>query len=110
MGIEVERQQRFWDEVGPELANLKAGLLSKTPACAAVPAVPVGVPQQARGHGVAPQPDCKQHQGRTKFRMAPMPIPKFSGKVVDYPEFKTLFKDCVESQYEESAGVMILRN
>jgi hypothetical protein len=42
--------------------------------------------------------------------MAAMAIPEFSGKVVDYPEWRKLFKDCVESQYEESAAVMTLRN
>ena len=41
--------------------------------------------------------------------MAAMPYPKFSGKIVDYPEWKKIFKDCVESQCEESAAVMILR-
>ena len=41
--------------------------------------------------------------------MAAMTVPKFSGKAIDYPEWKNLFKDCIESQYEESAVVMILR-
>ena len=44
-----------------------------------------------------------------KMKMAAMPVPKFSGKVVDYPEWRRLFKDCIESQYEESAAVMTLR-
>ena len=41
--------------------------------------------------------------------MTAMPYPKLSGKIVDYPEWKKIFKDCVESQCEESAAVMILR-
>ena len=41
--------------------------------------------------------------------MAAMAILKFSGKVVDYPEFKKLFEECVENQYEEYATIMILR-
>ena len=43
------------------------------------------------------------------MKMAAMPVPRFSGKIVDYPEWKKLFRDCVESQYEESATVMTLR-
>ena len=46
---------------------------------------------------------------KAKFKMAAMAVPKFSGKVVDYPEWKTLFRECVEAQYEESAVIMILR-
>ena len=41
--------------------------------------------------------------------MAALPHPKFSGKVIDYPEWKKLFRECVESQYEASATIMILR-
>ena len=48
-------------------------------------------------------------QFKAKVKMAALPIPKFSGKLVEYPEWKKLFKECVESQYEESAVVMILR-
>ena len=43
------------------------------------------------------------------MKLAAMPVPRFSGKVVDYPEWKKLFQDCVESQYETSATVMTLR-
>ena len=52
-----------------------------------------------------------QQLGPVKYKMkiAAMPVPKFSGKVVDYPEWRRLFKDCIESQYEESAAVMTLR-
>ena len=43
------------------------------------------------------------------MKMAAMPVPKFSGQIIDYPEWKMLFKDCVEPQYEDSAAVMILK-
>ena len=41
--------------------------------------------------------------------MAPMPVPKFSGKIVDYPEWKKLFRECIEEQYQEPAAIMKLR-
>ena len=43
------------------------------------------------------------------MKLTAMPVPKFTGRVVDYPEWKKLFQDCVQSQYEDSATVMTLR-
>ena len=106
---EDTRQQEFRAELGPKLGSLKAKLLSKTPAGGtAVPAV--GPARQVRLAG-ADQAEVQQQGGyRAKFKMAAMPVPKFSGKVVDYPEWKKLFRECVEKQYQESAVVMILRS
>jgi hypothetical protein len=61
------------------------------------------------GNGHVQKAQQQNLQSRTKFKMAPMPIPKFSGKIVEYPEWKKLFRECVEGQYEESAAIMILR-
>ena len=107
---EGTRQQEFRTELGPKIADLKIKLVSKTPARGPVqvPAVPV---QQVQGGKVGSGQLGAQRQGsvRVKMKMSAMPIPRFSGKVVDYPEWKKLFKDCVESQYEESAAVITLR-
>ena len=102
---EGKRQQQFRTENSPKVAELQVKLMSKTPTRgnAQQPAVQ---PQVA---GVGNGQQEAQQQIKHKMKMAAMPIPKFSGKVVDYPEWKKLFKDCVESQYEESAAVMILR-
>ena len=87
-------------------------LLSKTPT--GVVAAPV---QQVHGHvggdrdtiGQSYSSDTDGSKVRCKMKMAPMAIPKFSGKTVDYPEWKKLFKDCIEAQYEESAAVMTMK-
>ena len=104
---EVTRQTKFRGETSPVLTKLQACLLSKTPARTAptAAAVPPGHVRQAQGGPVQQE----VQQSKAKFRMAAMPVPKFSGRVIDYPEWKTLFRDCVESQYEESAVVMFLR-
>ena len=43
---EVTKQEKFRSEVSPELARLKAGLFSKTPAKVASQAAPTGAVQQ----------------------------------------------------------------
>ena len=109
-GTEAERQQEFRNELKPKIAELKAKLMSKTPRAGVPPSG--GVVQQS--HGVQPggvqQGGQHQVHVKAKMKLAAMPVPKFSGKVVDYPEWKTLFQDCVESQYEKSATVMTLRS
>ena len=104
---EVSRQGKFREEISPVLTKLQASLLSKTPARSAQPAQVVQPGHVKQAQGGPPQQVAQQ--SRTKFKMAAMAIPKFSGRVIDYPEWKTLFRDCVESQYEESAVVMLLR-
>ena len=109
---EVERQEAFRTEQLTKLAALNATLLSKTPT--GVVAAPV---QQVHGHvggdrdtiGQSYSSDTDGSKVRSKMKMAPMAIPKFSGKTVDYPEWKKLFKDCIEAQYEESAAVMTMK-
>ena len=105
---EVTRQEKFRADNVLVIARLRAKLLSKTPAQIAA------VQQQMQAGGVQAvqgrEGGQQKPQVKTKFKMAAMPIPKFTGKIVDYPEWKKLFKDCVESQYEESATVMILRS
>ena len=108
---EEKRQKTFRDELGPKLGALKAKLLSKTPSGGGPGAGPVlaqavGVHAQPLQGNAQVQPKLET---RARVKMAAMAIPKFSGKVVDYPEFKKLFKECVENQYEESATIMILR-
>ena len=109
---EEDRQEKFRSELRPKLAEVRAKLLGKTPAGTGPGPGPAQIPaaQQApgavAGHGV----QVVQNQPhRSKFKMAALPHPKFSGKVIDYPEWKKLFRECVESQYEESATIMILR-
>ena len=108
---EVTRQEKFRADNVPLLAKLRAKLLSKTPAQVGA------VQQQVLGGGVQAvygkgeeNVSSSRPQLKSKFKMAALPIPKFSGKIVDYPEWKKLFRECVESQYEESATVMILRS
>ena len=77
-------------------------MLSKTPANVAPVAQQPGVVRGKAGGG---QEEAKYEAPvRAKFKMTAM-----SGKIMDYPEWKKIFKDCVESQCEESAAVMILR-
>ena len=109
---EEDRQEKFRSELRPKLAEVRAKLLGKTPAGTGPGPGPAQIPaaQQApgavAGHGV----QVVQNQPhRSKFKMAALPHPKFSGKVIDYSEWKKLFRECVESQYEESATIMILR-
>ena len=104
---EAKRQQEFRSEKSPKIADLQAKLLSKTPAKG--PAQQPFQPQQVVGGQGGGVQRVAQPQVKFKMKLAPMSIPTFSGKVVDYPEWKKLFKDCVEVQYEESASVMILR-
>ena len=103
---EGERQQKFRADSGPKIADLRIKLLSKTPA-RGLAQVPVSQVQQA--HAVQAGGGQQQGSVKVKMKMAAMPVPRFSGKTVDYPEWKKLFRDCVESQYEESATVMTLR-
>ena len=107
-GTEGKRQQTFRAELQPKVAELKARLKSKTPS---VGRPPSGGAQQGLGaqHGVVQRGDLQQVPVKAKMKLAAMPVPRFSGKVVDYPEWKKLFQDCVESQYETSATVMTLR-
>ena len=106
---EDTRQEEFRAELGPKLGTLSAKLLSKTPAGgSAVPAV--SQTRQVSQAGADQAEVQHQERHRAKFKMAAMSVPKFSGKVVDYPEWKKLFRECVEKQYQESAVVMILRN
>ena len=107
-GTEGKRQQTFRDELQPKVAELKARLQSKTPS---VGRQPSGGSQQGLGaqQGVVQGGVQRQVQVKAKMKLAAMPVPRFSGKVVDYPEWKKLFQDCVESQYETSATVMTLR-
>ena len=106
---EVTRQEKFSLELTPILAALQAKLLTKTPARVTASAPAAAVQHGLVGRGVQDAPVHTANQYRAKVKMAALPIPKFSGKLVDYPEWKKLFKDCVESQYEESAVVMIMR-
>ena len=109
---EAARQESFRKEQITKLASLNATLLSKTPT--GVVAAPVQQVQGKAGlvrEGLG-QPSSSDSEGsryRSKMKMAPMPIPKFSGKTVDYPEWKKLFRYCVETQYEESAAVMTMK-
>ena len=96
-------------KVVPKFAGLQAALKGKTPATVAAQAPVVGVRHVSGGQAGDVQQGVQQPNQKSRFRMAAMAIPKFSGNVVDYPEWKNLFQDCVESQYEESAVVMILR-
>jgi hypothetical protein len=110
---EVKRQEDLRGVLGPKLASLQITLLGKKPKrAAALPGVPSQQHQVRLGNLDAAQGNQTgvQIKPKVKFKMAAMAIPKFSGKVVDYPEWRKLFKDCVESQYEESAAVMTLRN
>ena len=106
---EYERAETFRGEMLPKIAELRAGLKGKAPkqiseaSTVAMPSVESGRVEAAAGGITHPS------AYKAKFKMAAMAVPKFSGKVVDYPEWKTLFKDCVEAQYEESAVIMILR-
>ena len=102
---EVDRQEKFRSENLPKLVKLQAKLLSKTP----TGVVPVVQQHAAVGGGHVQKEAKYAAPARTKFKMAAMPYPKFSGKIVDYPEWKKIFKECVESQCEDSAAVMILR-
>ena len=110
---EVKRQQTFREKQVIKLAAVQATLLSKTPAQAVAQAQSVQVVQG--GHhgdtvGFKTEPgDAAPYRSKSKMKMAAMPVPKFSGKIIDYPEWKMLFKDCVEPQYEDSAAVMILK-
>ena len=109
--VEVKRLEDFRGVLGPKLASLQITLLGKKPKRAA--ALPGGPNQQHQGRlGSLDATQVHQHvqQPKMKFKMAAMQVPKFTGKVVDYPEWRKLFKDCVESQYEESAAVMFLRS
>ena len=105
---EITRQTTFRASLGPDLASLKAGLLGKKPQRVAGAAQTTIVPP-AGTEGTALPVLSAQPVIKSKFKMAAMSIPKFSGKIVDYPEWWTLFKDCVEAQYEESSVVMLLR-
>lgn len=107
---EVKRQQTFREGQVTKLAAVKATLLSKTPA--QVHAQPGVVQGGHGGDAVVPKSEVVEgshHRTKSKMKMAAMPVPKFSGKIIDYPEWKMLFKDCVEPQYEDSAAVMILK-
>ena len=44
-----------------------------------------------------------------KLKMTALAVPKFSTKAVDYPEFKTNFKEIVCSQHDETASLMRLK-
>ena len=110
---EVKRQQTFRTEQVTRLAALRATLLSKTPAGVA-PQVQTGAAAYGARGGIAVEPKYESgesvpYKSKSKIKMAAMSVPKFSGKIIDYPEWKRLFKDCVEAQYEESAAVMILK-
>ena len=110
---EVKRQQTFKIEQVTKLAALRATLLSKTPSNVGPPGLP-GVAQQGGrgGEPVVPKHesgDVAPYKVKSKMKMAAMPVPKFTGKIVDYVEWKRLFRDCVEAQFEESAAVMILK-
>ena len=110
---EVRRQQTFREEQVIKLAAVQATLLSKTPA-QAVAQAQAGQAVQGGHHGdtvvFKTEPgEAAPYRSKSKMKMAAMPVPKFSGKIIDYPEWKMLFKDCVEPQYEDSAAVMILK-
>ena len=108
--VETKRQQEFRSSLCGVIADLRIKLAGKTPA--RVIGQVSGV-QTNLGSGIQSTGDAAgvQQLGPVKYKMkmAAMPVPKFSGKVVDYPEWRRLFKDCIESQYEESAAVMTLR-
>ena len=109
---EEDRQEKFRSELRPNLAEVRAKLLGKTPAGTGPGPGPAQIPaaQQAPGAVAGQGVQVVQNQPhRSKFKMAALPHPKISGKVIDYPEWKKLFRECVESQYEESATIMILR-
>ena len=89
---EEDRQEKFRSELRPKLAEVRAKLLGKTPAGtgpgpAQIPAAQ-HAPGAVAGHGV----QVIQNQPyRSKFKMAALPHPKISGKVIDYSEWKKLF-------------------
>ena len=107
---EVKRQEKFVSDNMPKVSGMKAKLLANKPAARAAGPGPAHQQGQGGHVGAVQQGVIHHHQNKSKPKMAAMSIPKFTGKVVDYPEWRKLFKDCVESQYEESATVMILRN
>ena len=84
---------------------MRARLKSKTPVAVRAPGGGIQ-PAQGAQHGGGAQQEAPV---KAKMKLTAMPVPKFSGKVMDYPEWKKLFQDCVESQYEESAAVMTLK-
>ena len=108
---EVTRQQEFRSSLCGLIADLKIKLASKTPAKLSSGQAAGSQVQQTLGSSTVGDVSVIQQTVPVKYKMkmAAMPIPKFSGKIVDYPEWKKLFKDCIESQYEESAAVMTLR-
>ena len=102
---EIERQAGFRKKVEPIVSKLKASLLSKKPSNRTATAnAPGGA---ATGPAVVQQ--ITQVAGKEKFKMAAMAIPKFSGKIIDYVEWKKIFRECVETRYEESAVVLVLK-
>ena len=102
---EIERQAGFRKKVEPIVSKLKASLLSKKPSNRAAT---VTAPRGGTTGPAAVQ-QITQVAGKEKFKMAAMAIPKFSGKIIDYVEWKKIFRECVETRYEESAVVMVLK-
>ena len=108
---EDKRVTAYREELLPLFAKLQLGLKAKTPATGTLQSNTVAQQHQRVNRDGVSQVELMPSlpHSKTKFKMAAMGIPKFSGKVIDYPEWKNLFKDCVEAQYEESAVIMILR-
>ena len=105
--VESKKQLKSRSDMCTQVADLRIKLASKTPS----KSVNTSSGGQVHVAQAGAEQAGIQQQGpiKAKVKMAAMPIPRFSGKVVDYPEWRRLFKDCVESQYEESATVMTLR-
>ena len=92
-------------------AKLQLGLKAKTSAAGTTHPPTVAQYTQRVSRDSFPQlePPASLKQDKSKIMMSAMRIPKFNGKVRDYPEWKNLFKDCVEVKHEKCAVIMILR-
>ena len=105
--VESKKQLKSRSDMCTQVADLRIKLASKTPS----KSVNTSSGGQVHFAQAGAEQVGVQQQGpiKAKVKMAAMPIPRFSGKVVDYHEWRRLFKDCVESQYEESSTVMTLK-
>ena len=103
----VKRQEKFVADNMPKVSGMKAKLLANKPAARAAGPGPAHQQGQGGHVGAVQQGVIHHHQNKSKPKMAAMSIPKFTGKVVDYPEWRKLFKDCVESRYEDSATATV---
>ena len=105
---EDKRQTDYRANLLPVLASVKTKLWSKTPS--AIRSQSVGAAPVSGSAVLVGTSGSQMETTKAKMKLTAMPVPKFSGRVVDYPEWKKLFQDCVQSQYEDSATLMTLRS